>query len=138
AGMAVSCQKEGLMPLTQIALKFYGRIAYHDYEGIALDLDERERIVRDLGEHNAMILRNHGLLVAGPTAAQTFNWAYFLERACQAQIAALSGGVELVYPPEEVRKKTESQANPKTPAAHEALAWQACLRLIESDPVDYR
>jgi ribulose-5-phosphate 4-epimerase/fuculose-1-phosphate aldolase len=65
AGIAVSCMKEGLLPLSQQAMKFYGRLAYHGYEGIALDLDERERLVRDLGQHKAMILRNHGLLVGG-------------------------------------------------------------------------
>jgi ribulose-5-phosphate 4-epimerase/fuculose-1-phosphate aldolase len=138
AGMAVSAQKDGLLPITQIALKFYGRLAYHDYEGIALDLGERERLVRDLGPHNAMILRNHGVLVGGPTAAQTFNWVYFLERACQAQIAALAGGVPLVYPPEEVRRRTEKQANPDGYSHHQELAWEASLRLIEKDPPDYR
>jgi ribulose-5-phosphate 4-epimerase/fuculose-1-phosphate aldolase len=138
AGMAVSAQKEGLLPITQIALKFYGRLAYHDYEGIALDLGERERLVRDLGPHNAMILRNHGVLVGGPTAAQTFNWVYFLERACQAQIAALAGGMPLLYPPEEVRRRTEKQANPDGYSHHQELAWQASLRLIEKDPPDYR
>jgi ribulose-5-phosphate 4-epimerase/fuculose-1-phosphate aldolase len=138
AGMAVSAQQDGLLPITQIALKFYGRLAYHDYEGIALDLGERERLVEDLGPHNAMILRNHGVLVGGPTAAQTFNWVYFLERACQAQIAALAGGVPLVYPPEEVRRRTEKQANPEGHSHHQELAWEACLRLIEKDPPDYR
>jgi len=138
AGMAVSAQKDGLLPITQIALKFYNRIAYHGYEGIALNLDERERLVRDLGSQNAMILRNHGLLVGGPTAAQTFNWIYFLERACQAQIAALAGGLPLVYPPEEVRLLTEKQANPEGYSHHQELAWQASLRLIENDAIDYR
>ena len=138
AGMAVSAQKDGLLPITQIALKFYNRIAYHGYEGIALNLDERERLVHDLGSQNAMILRNHGLLVGGPTAAQTFNWIYFLERACQAQIAALAGGLPLVYPPEEVRLLTEKQANPEGYSHHQELAWQASLRLIENDAIDYR
>jgi ribulose-5-phosphate 4-epimerase/fuculose-1-phosphate aldolase len=138
AGMAVSAQKDGLLPITQIALKFYDRLAYHGYEGIALNLDERERLVRDLGPHNAMILRNHGLLVGGPTASQTFNWIYFLERACQAQVAALAGGLPLVYPPEEVRRLTEKQANPGGFSHHQELAWEACLRLIADDPPDYR
>ena len=140
AGMAVSAQRDGLLPLTQIAMKFYGRLAYHDYEGIALDLGERERLVRDLGKQNAMILRNHGLLVAGPTVARTFNWLYFLEMACRAQISALAGGVALVLPPEAVRRTTEAQANPPgdEPQHHEELAWAASLRLIASDPVDYR
>jgi ribulose-5-phosphate 4-epimerase/fuculose-1-phosphate aldolase len=138
AGMAVSAQKHGLLPITQIALKFYNRVAYHGYEGIALNLDERERIVSDLGKQNALILRNHGLLVGGPTASQTFNWIYFLERACQAQIAALAGGSELVYPPEEVRLLTEKQANPEGYSLHQELAWEACLRLIDNEAIDYR
>jgi ribulose-5-phosphate 4-epimerase/fuculose-1-phosphate aldolase len=138
ASIAVSAQKHGLLPISQFALKFYGRLAYHGYEGIALNLDERERLVADLGPHKAMILRNHGLLVAGETAAETFNWIYFLERACQAQIAALSGGSELVYPPEEVCRLTEQQANPRGYSEHQELAWNAALRLIERDPIDYR
>jgi ribulose-5-phosphate 4-epimerase/fuculose-1-phosphate aldolase len=138
AGMAVSAQKDGLLPLTQIAMKFYGRLAYHDYEGIALDLGERERLVRDLGSQNAMILRNHGLLVAGPSAPRTFNWLYFLEMACRAQIDALAGGVPLTFPPEEVRRLTERQANPDAEPEHEEMAWQAALRLIAGDSIDYR
>ena len=138
AGMAVSAQKDGLLPLTQISMKFYGRIGYHDYEGIALNLEERDRIVADLGGHNALILRNHGLLVGGPSASQTFNWIYFLEKACQAQVAAMSGGRELVIPPEAVRQLTERQANPKGYSHHQELAWGAALRLINRDHVDYQ
>ncbi len=96
---------------------------------------------RDLGSQNAMILRNHGLLVGGPTASQTWNWIYFLERACEAQIKALSGGVKLVLPPEEVRRHTERQANHAGPdghALHQELAWAASLRLIENAEPDYR
>ncbi|MDQ6432528.1 class II aldolase/adducin family protein [Mesorhizobium sp. LHD-90] len=138
AGMAVSCQKDGLLPITQLALKFYGRIAYHGYEGIALNLDERDRLIADLGPHNAMILRNHGLLVGGPTASQTWNWIYFLERACQAQVAALAGNRELVFPPEEVRQTTQKQANPQGYSQHQELAWEACLRMIDSGAIPYR
>ena len=72
AGMAVACMEEGLLPLTQKSMRFYNRIAYHDYEGVADDLDERERLVRDLGKHNALILRNHGLLVCGKNVAGGF------------------------------------------------------------------
>jgi len=106
AGMAVAAQKHGLLPISQHALKFYGHLAYHGYEGIALDLDERERLVSDLGEHRAMILQNHGLLVAGRTIPEAFSNIYYLERACQAQVAALAGGTELVMPPEAVRLHT--------------------------------
>lgn len=138
AGIAVSAQRQGLLPISQHALKFYGHLAYHDYEGIALDLDERDRLVRDLGTHNAMILRNHGLLVCGASPAQAFDQIYYLERACQAQIAAQSGGAELVLPPESVRAHTAAQFNrPRTDPGYN-LAWEASLRLIENDKPDYR
>ncbi len=137
AGIAVSAQRHGLLPISQHALKFYGHLAYHDYEGIALELDERERLVRDLGPHKAMILRNHGLLVAGRTIAEAFNLIYYLERACQAQISALAGGSELVLPPEEVRLRTAAQFNGGASLAHCDMAWNAALRLLAGSP-DWR
>jgi ribulose-5-phosphate 4-epimerase/fuculose-1-phosphate aldolase len=88
AGMAVSTHPEGLLPITQHAMRFHERIASHPYEGIAIDLAERERLVKDLGDHNAMILENHGLLTCGRTVAEAFGTMYYLERACQAQVAA--------------------------------------------------
>ncbi|MBS0561911.1 MAG: class II aldolase/adducin family protein [Proteobacteria bacterium] len=138
AGIAVSSQKHGLLPLSQHSLKFYGHIAYHDYEGIALDLDERERLVRDLGQHDAMILRNHGLLVGGKTIAHAWLNIYMLERACQAQVAALSGGAELVLPPEEVRLHTAAQFNRESSAEHMEMVWNAALSQIEGGRPDYR
>ena len=138
AGMAVAAQKGGLLPISQHALKFYGHLAYHGYEGVALDLDERERLVADLGSHRAMILQNHGLLVAGRTIPEAFNQIYYLERACQAQVAALSGGVELVLPPESVRLHTAAQFNREESLAHYDMMWESCLRLIEHDRPDYR
>lgn len=140
AGIAVSAQKQGLLPISQHALKFYGHLAYHGYEGIALDHDERDRLVADLGEHRAMILANHGLLVAGRTIPEAFQNIYYLERACQAQIAAQSGGAELILPPESVRQHTASQFNrPGEDAlAHYDWAWVSALRLIENDRPDYR
>lgn len=139
AGIAVSAQEHGLLPISQHALKFYGCLGYHGYEGIALDLDERDRLVADLGPHKAMILRNHGLLVGGSTIADAWSQIYYLERACQAQIAALAGGAKLVLPPEEVRLKTAQQFAPKNPPSpHINLAWEASLRLIENDRISYR
>ena len=138
AGIAVSAQKQGLLPISQHALKFYGRLSYHGYEGIALDLDERERLVSDLGQNKAMILRNHGLLVAGRTIPEAFDQIYYLERACQAQIAALTGGAELVFPPEEVALHTASQFEREVSLEHYDMAWHAALRLIEDDRPDYR
>jgi len=138
AGIAVSAQRQGLLPISQHALKFYGHLAYHDYEGIALDLDERGRLVRDLGTHNAMILRNHGLLVCGRHAAEAFLNIYYLERACQAQISAMAGGAELVLPPESVRLHTAEQFNRPREAESFDMAWTAALRLVEDGKPDYR
>ena len=135
---AVAAQKHGLLPISQHALKFYGHLAYHDYEGIALDLEERDRLVRDLGQHDAMILRNHGLLVCGRNPAQAFDNIFTLERACDAQIAAQSGGAELVFPPESVRRHTAAQYTRDPNSPTKLLAWEAALRLIENDKPDYR
>ena len=109
AGMAVSAQEDGLLPLTQHSLRFHGRLGYHDYEGIADDLDERERLVRDLADHPAMILRNHGLLATGRSIAEAWSNIYYLERACQAQLAATAGGARLRLVPEEAARHTAQQ-----------------------------
>lgn len=139
AGIAVSAQQDGLLPISQHALKFYGRLAYHGYEGIALDLDERERLVRDLGPtHKAMILRNHGLLVGGTSIAEAFQMIYMLERACAAQISAQAGGGELILPPEEVCRHTSDQFHGMENDDHYSWMWQSALRLIENDRPDYR
>lgn len=137
AGMAVAAQREGLLPLTQHALKFYGNLAYHTYEGIALSLQERERLVADLGSHNAMILRNHGLLAAGASVAAAFHEIYFLERACQAQIQALSGGVALNIPDEDVCRHTAAQFRRDGIDAIIDLAWNAALSLIDEQRAEW-
>jgi ribulose-5-phosphate 4-epimerase/fuculose-1-phosphate aldolase len=138
AGVAVSAQREGLLPISQHAMRFWDRITYHDYEGVALDEDERVRLVRDLGTHDAMILRNHGLLVCGHTAAEAYDNLYYLERACSAQIAAQSGGAALVFPPEEVRRRVAEQFRRPRSLEARAVAWNAALRLIENGGPDYR
>lgn len=138
AGIAVSAMQDGLLPISQHALKFYGRLAYHGYEGIALDIDERERLVADLGSHKAMILRNHGLLMGGTSIPEAFHMTYMLERACAAQVAALAGGQALVYPPEEVCRHTAEQFRMMENEEHYSWMWQAALRLIENDRPDYR
>ena len=139
AGIAVSCLEEGLLPISQHALKFYGRLSYHGYEGVALDLGERDRLVEDLGSNFAMVLRNHGLLTCGRTVAEAFHQIYYLERACQAQVAALQGGRALVYPPEEVRLRTAAQFQGSEPdmLRNSRRAWDAALQLLEGEP-DWR
>jgi ribulose-5-phosphate 4-epimerase/fuculose-1-phosphate aldolase len=129
-GIAVACQAEGLLPITQHALQFYGRIGYHEYEGIALDLDERERLVKSLGQNNAMILRNHGLLAGGRTIAEAFRNIYFLERACQAQIKAIGGGAKLHYPSAVVCERTAAQFQSAADLEHAEMVWKSALRLL--------
>jgi len=85
AGIAVASQKNGLVPVNQHAMRFYNRIAYHDYEGVSLDWDERERLKKTLGDKNVLILRNHGLLTCGRTIREAFDLMYYLERACQGK-----------------------------------------------------
>lgn len=105
AGMAVAAQKQGLLPISQHALKFYGKLAYHTYEGIALSLDERERLIADLGPHKAMILRNHGLLAAAATLPLAFVHLWTLQRACDVQV--MQAGLGRAIPiPEAVARKT--------------------------------
>jgi len=106
AGTAVSALADGLMPLSQTAMRFAGHLAYHDYEGPAFNRGERERLVADLGYRNAMILRNHGLLVCGPSIPQAFNLIYWLEQACKVQIDILACGRPLHVPAHDVVEGT--------------------------------
>ncbi|WP_321799416.1 class II aldolase/adducin family protein [Caballeronia sp. J97] len=138
AGAAVSAQKQGLLPISQHALKYYGHLAYHDYEGIALDLAERDRLVNDLGTHNAMILKNHGLLTCGKSIPEAFQEMYFLERACEIQIRALAGNAELNLPSRKVCELTAEQYRRDEADGIMALQWQAALRMIEGAKPDYR
>jgi ribulose-5-phosphate 4-epimerase/fuculose-1-phosphate aldolase len=109
AGVAVSCQKQGLLPLNQWSLQFTDRLAYHDYEGIALDLDERARLVADLGDKFVMILRNHGMLTCGRSVAEAFKLMHNLERSCRAQLAIQAAGAEISPLSENVARKTAGQ-----------------------------
>jgi ribulose-5-phosphate 4-epimerase/fuculose-1-phosphate aldolase len=128
AGQAVSAHSEGLMPLTQTAMLIRGEIAFHEYEGVAVDLDERERLVADLGTKNAMILRNHGTLAVGKNVGECFIRLYYLERACQAQIMALSAGDSLNRPPQGSPEITAQQGAVGLPMAANFLAWPALKR----------
>lgn len=130
AGIAVSAQADGLLPISQHALKFYNRLAYHRYEGIALRVEEREQLVQDLGPHSAMILRNHGLLAAGGGVAEAFQNIYMLERACQAQVQALAGGRELIIPSPQTCEFTAQQFEGDDESGLIDLAWEAALTLI--------
>lgn len=139
AGMAVASLKEGLLPLNQIALQFYGRLGLHEYEGIALDLDERERIIADLGTKCGLLLRNHGLLTVGRSVAEAFNLMFYLERACEVQVATLSMGREIVLPPREVCEKVGAQYDQMNfDDGDLQLEWDAHLRLLDGIDPSYR
>jgi len=133
AGMAVSAMKCGLLPLSQTAIRFSGHIGYHDYEGPAVDLDERARLVEDLGPHDAMIMRNHGLLTCGPTIQQAFNTMYQLELSCRSQVDAMAARTELCMPGENVLKHTAHLYQPATRRPYGVLEWPALLRLLEAE-----
>ncbi|HWK47626.1 MAG TPA: class II aldolase/adducin family protein [Stellaceae bacterium] len=132
AGVAISCLREGLLPINQFALEFAGRIACHDYEGIALDLAERERLIRDLGDRNVMILRNHGLLTAADTIPGAFYLTYYLEQAARVQMDVMASGGTIVTPTPEIQARTARQytsfGNPKLTGMR---GWPAMLRLLD-------
>ncbi|HUZ13704.1 MAG TPA: class II aldolase/adducin family protein [Caulobacteraceae bacterium] len=131
-GVAVSAQKEGLLPLSQHALIVLPRLAYHDYEGIALNLDERERLVADLGPTaSLMLLRNHGTLAVGRTAAECWNGMFYLERACKQQVMALSAGREnVLVAPQSAQDEVRRQVGSGNGAGG-GLAWPGALRLLD-------
>lgn len=109
AGMALSVLEEGLLPLTQHAMRFHGRIGYHNYEGIALTMDEQERIIDDLGSNAALVLRNHGTITAGRSVGHAFTEMFYLEKSARAQLQALSTGRPLHVPDDATIELTARQ-----------------------------
>ncbi|WP_419902021.1 class II aldolase/adducin family protein [Kiloniella sp.] len=136
AGMALSAMRDGLLPLNQHALRFYNRLGIHDYEGIALDLDERERLVRDLKTHEAMILRNHGLLSVGKTVADAFNAMFYLEKAAQVQVDLMGAQAELMMPSPEVCEKTAQQYDLYPDIG--ARDWAGLIRKLDREEPSYK
>lgn len=132
AGIAVSAMKCGMLMISQHALRFYNRVGYHDFAGIACDLEERETLVRDLGPHKALILRNHGLIGCGTSMAEAFSVIMYLERICESQIAAMSGGAELTYPSPEICERTAKQYDTELIPER---GWTAHKRMLDQmDP----
>lgn len=137
AGVAVSATREGLLPISQQALTVIPRLAYHDYEGIALDLGERERLVQDLGEKSLMMLWNHGTLAVGETASQCWLGIYQLERSCQIQVQASAQGREhLRMAPVEAQETVRQQIT-GTMSIGSMLAWPGCLRKLDRELPGY-
>ena len=132
-GQAVSAMADGLMPHTQTAMLVHHDLAYHEFEGVALDTEERERLVEDLGAKHLMLLRNHGTLAVGATMAQAFLRIYLLERACEAQVHMLAAGRDgLNNPVQGVAGKVETQSSGPGPGIlADRLAWPALLRKLD-------
>ena len=136
SGMAVAAMEEGLLPLNQASMEFYNRVAYHDYEGISLDLDERDRLIASLGDKNCLILRNHGLLTVGRTVAEAFYYMYNLNKACEIQVNVLGTNTKPILPSPEICEHTARQFEESTFHRQEvARIWKANRRLL--DRIDY-
>jgi ribulose-5-phosphate 4-epimerase/fuculose-1-phosphate aldolase len=131
-GVAVSSQKDGLLPISQIATIALSSLGYHDYEGIALRDDEKPRLVRDLGASSALILRNHGLLTAGPSVADAFVFMYALQSACEVQIMAQAGGKELVHVDPRIVGGVKANVDAVTKGmGGGGIAWPALRRKLD-------
>ena len=138
AGVAVSAQQDGLLPLSQISLVALASIGYHDYEGIALNEEEKPRLVADLGDSNLLILRNHGLLAVGATIPDAFLSMYALETACQMQIMAQSSGAQLTHISPQILAGIVAQTEQATKGMGGALAWPGLLRKLDRLDTSYR
>lgn len=141
-GTAVATQDDGLLPITQSALVIFDQVTYHEYEGVALNLDEQQRLIADLGDKRIMLLRNHGTLTAGRTVAEAFVTMYRLEKACQQQISAQSGGHRLRPLPQSVIDSTIETGRrlySKGGLSPEGeKEWKALLRKLDRDDPDYK
>ncbi|MCZ6860852.1 MAG: class II aldolase/adducin family protein [Alphaproteobacteria bacterium] len=141
AGVAISCLKEGLQPMEQQGLYFEDRVAYHDYEGIAVDTDEQARLVADLGEHSVMILRNHGLLAGGRSIPEAFRAIYYLEMACRTQLDVMQTGREINQLPKAVRDHTAEQFHSGAAGIGNdgvTREWPALLRMLDRKDPSWR
>jgi ribulose-5-phosphate 4-epimerase/fuculose-1-phosphate aldolase len=137
-GVAVSAQEQGLLPLSQHSMFALSSLAYHDYEGVALDDDEKPRLVRDLGRKNFLILRNHGLLTVGRTVAEAFVGMYFLETSCMMQVRAQAGGGPLRMIPQPILDGAPRAIAAVTLGAGGNLVWPALLRKLDASDQTYR
>lgn len=136
AGIAVSAMPQGLLPISQHAMRFHNRHGYHEFEGIALSPGEERRLVADLGNHRVLILRNHGLLTCGETVAEAFIYMYYLEMACKIQISVMAGGPPHLPPPDVPERTAIQFAEDTDPQG--SREWPAMLRRLDRECPDYR
>jgi ribulose-5-phosphate 4-epimerase/fuculose-1-phosphate aldolase len=141
AGLGVATQKTGLLPLTQMALAVIAQTAYHNYEGPAFDLDERDRLIEDLEDKNVLILRNHGLLTVGKTVAEAFVWLFRAERACRFQLSFQQAGAEATEIPKEIQDVSIERTRKAISASgHRPIGqfeWPALLRKLNRENPGY-
>ena len=137
-GVAVAAQKNGVLPISQHSIFVLSSLAYHDYEGIALNDDEKPRLVADMGDRMFLVLRNHGLLTVGGTVADAFLGMYFFETTCNIQIRAQSGGGELIPIPTPIIDGAQAQAKAVTNGLGGNLAWPGLLRKLDRISPDYK
>ena len=137
-GVAVSCQKDGLQPLNQTAIAIFSELTYHDYEGVATNLAERDRLVKDLGSKNAMILRNHGTMVCGPNAGGAWQAMYRLEQACKYQILAQSGGSDLNHLSKDIIDSRADVSSTPVLQRRGDFIWPALLRKLDRIDSSFR
>ena len=130
AGMALSALDCGVLPISQTSMRFL-RIGYHDYQGVVLDRREEESLVRDLGEGDALVLRNHGLVTVGRTIGEAFNWMHRLELTARSQLAAMAAGAKLVPVPQRVLEETYLNYQPQTRRPYGVMEWPALLRMLD-------
>ncbi len=137
ASMAVSSLEVGLLPVTQTAMRFL-KVAYHEYQGVVLDETEKASLVHDLGNAEALILRNHGALIVGRTVGEAFNWAHRLELACHTQLAAMATGAAFHAVPPAVLEATWSNYQRSTRRPYGLMEWPALLRKLDRLDAGYR
>ncbi len=138
AGMALSALRCGLLPLTQTAMRFFGHVAYHDFNGPERDPAERENLAAHLGDRNVMVLRNHGLLTTGPSVAEAFNYMYGMERACQAQLAAMACNAALNELSQPVIDKATAMYAAGATRRYGLIEWEGLLRSLDRRDASYR
>lgn len=138
AGMAVAALDCGILPISVTALRFYGRYGIHEYEGVTIYDGEKPRLVQSLGDHDLLLLRNHGLLSCGRSIAEAFNIIYNAEQACQIQVDAMGTGAALVYPEERIRREVAELFVPGVRRTFGELEWPALLRRLDAIDSSYR
>jgi ribulose-5-phosphate 4-epimerase/fuculose-1-phosphate aldolase len=137
ASMAVSSLECGLLPITQTAMRFL-KIGYHDYQGVVLNVEEQASLIEDLGNGEALILRNHGVLTVGRTVGEAFNWMHRLELACRSQLAAMACNSSLLKVAQPVLEETWNNYQPGTRRPYGLMEWPALLRKLDRIDPSYK